>query len=206
MNTKIMMLAGAAVLAISTAAAGQTTAPSATPTTNSTQPVTTTTTPTPPTGKTTAPGQTQTAPGTASQSVPGQTQSMPDAASDTAPGQTGTTPGQMQTAPGEASELAPAQTGQTPSGQTTGNAAPELTAATAADVKAGVSVYDQKGKVVGKIESVTSDGAVVSTGKTKASIPISSFAKSDQGLVISMSKAELDAQAKQTTKTTKKPK
>jgi len=112
----------------------------------------------------------------------------------------------MQTTPGEASELTPAQTGQTPSGQTTGNAAPELSAATSADVKAGVSVYDQKGKVVGKIDSVTSEGAVVSTGKTKASIPISSFAKSDQGLVISMSKSELDAQAKQTTKATKKPK
>jgi len=202
MNTKITMIAGVAAIAISAAAAAQTTKPTTTtttatqPTTTATQPATTTTAPT---------GQT-TAPGTASQTAPGQTQATPGAASDTAPGQAGTAPGQMQTTPGEASDLAPGQTGQTPSGQTTGNAAPELTAATAADVKAGVSVYDQKGNVVGKIDSVTADGAVVSTGKIKASIPLSSFAKSDQGLVISMTKSELDAQAKQATKTTKKPK
>lgn len=201
MNTKIRIIAGVAAIAISAAAAAQTTKP--TTTTTATQPATTTTAPT---GQTTAPGQTQAAPGSASEAAPGQTQATPGAASEAAPGQAGTTPGQMQTTPGEASDLAPGQTGQTPSGQTTGNAAPELTAATAADVKAGVSVYDQKGNVVGKIDSVTADGAVVSTGKIKASIPLSSFAKSDQGLVISMTKSELDAQAKQATKTTKKPK
>ena len=122
-----------------------------------------------------------------------------------APGQTGTTPGQEQTSPGQASEITPAQTGTTPSGQTTGNvAAPALTAATAADVKAGVSVYDQKGKLVGTIDSVTADGAVVSTGKVKASIPVSSFAKGDNGLVISMTKAEIDAAAKSKTTSPKK--
>ena len=206
MNTKITIIAGVAAIAISAAAAAQTTKPTTTatqPTTTATQPATTTTAPT---GRTTAPGQAQAAPGTAIEAAPGQTQATPGAASEAAPGQAGTTPGQMQTTPGEASDLAPGQTGQTPSGQTTGNAAPELTAATAADVKAGVSVYDQKGNVVGKIDSVTADGAVVSTGKIKASIPLSSFAKNDQGLVISMTKSELDAQAKQTTKTTKKPK
>jgi hypothetical protein len=125
----------------------------------------------------------------------------------TAPGQTGTTPGQAQTSPGQASEITPAQTGTTPSGQTTGNApAPTLTAATAADVKAGVSVYDQKGNLVGKIDSVSADGAVVSTGKVKAAVPVSSFAKSDNGLVISMTKAEIDAAAKPAAKTPPKKK
>ena len=57
-------------------------------------------------------------------------------------------------------------------------------AATAADVKAGVSVYDQNGGVVGKVDSVSSKGAVVNTGKVKAAIPVSSFAKNDKGLVI----------------------
>ena len=86
-----------------------------------------------------------------------------------------------------------------------------MTAATAADVKTGVSVYDQKGGLVGKIDSVSGKNAVLSTGSVKASIPISSFAKSDKGLVISMSKAEIDAATKpatpnKTEKTAKKPK
>ncbi|HLO21233.1 MAG TPA: hypothetical protein VK192_12160, partial [Sphingomicrobium sp.] len=76
-------------------------------------------------------------------------------------------------------------------------------AATKADVKAGASVFDQNGGLVGKVESVSSKGAVVNTGKVKASIPVSSFAKNDKGLVIAMTKAEVDATAK---KTTGKPK
>ena len=121
----------------------------------------------------------------------------------TAPGQTQTTPGQTQTTPGEASELTPAVTGQTPSGQTVPNAAsdkPVVTAATAADLKTGVSVYDQKGDLVGKIESVSGDTAVVSTGSSRASIALSSFGKSDQGLVISMTKGQLNAAAKKKSK------
>ena len=116
----------------------------------------------------------------------------------TAPGQTQSTPGQTQTTPGQASELTPATTGQTPSGNTVPNAAdkPVLTAATSADLKAGVSVYDQKGDLVGKVESVSGDNAVVSTGSARASIALSSFGKSDQGLVISMTKGELNAAAK----------
>jgi hypothetical protein len=90
-----------------------------------------------------------------------------------------------------------------------------VTAATTADVKAGVPVFDAKGGVVGKIDSVSAKGAVVNTGTVKATVPVASFAKNDKGLVISMSKAEIDAAAKpaaatttttKTTKTTKKPK
>ena len=121
----------------------------------------------------------------------------------TAPGQTQSTPGQAQTNPGQASELTPAVTGQTPSGQTVPNAAaekPVVTAATAADLKTGVSVYDQKGDLVGTVEKVDGDNAVVSTGSARASIALSSFGKSDQGLVISMTKGELNAAAKKKTK------
>jgi hypothetical protein len=63
-------------------------------------------------------------------------------------------------------------------------------------VKKGISVYDASGGSVGKIESVSGKNAVVSTGATRASIPISSFAKNDKGLVINMTKAQLDAEAK----------
>jgi hypothetical protein len=68
-----------------------------------------------------------------------------------------------------------------------------VTAATAADVKAGVPVFDQKGGVVGKVESVSAKGAVVSTDKVKAEVPVSSFGKNDKGLMMSMTKAELEA-------------
>jgi hypothetical protein len=82
-----------------------------------------------------------------------------------------------------------------------------VTTATAADVKAGVPVFDQKGGVVGKIESVSAKGAVVSTGKARAVIPVSSFGKNDKGLVMSMTKAELEAaSAKSAPKTQPKKK
>jgi hypothetical protein len=70
------------------------------------------------------------------------------------------------------------------------------TAATAADVKAGAAVSDQDGGTVGKIDSVSGTQAVVDTGTVRAKVPISSFAKNDKGLVISMTKAELEAAAK----------
>ena len=63
-------------------------------------------------------------------------------------------------------------------------------------MKAGTSVYDSKGVSIGKIESVSGKNAVLSSGGTKASIPISSFAKSDKGLVIGMTKSEFEAAAK----------
>jgi hypothetical protein len=69
-------------------------------------------------------------------------------------------------------------------------------AATKADVKAGASVYDTSGSSVGKIESVDASGAVLNTGKVKAKIPVSSIAKGDKGLVISMSKDQIEAAAK----------
>jgi hypothetical protein len=76
-----------------------------------------------------------------------------------------------------------------------------VTLATTADVKAGVSVYDQSGALVGKVDSVDSDGAIVNTGKARAEIPLSSFGKNEKGLVVSVTKAELDSKAKAETKT-----
>ncbi len=93
------------------------------------------------------------------------------------------------------------ESGATTSGTTTTTTAtPTANAATAAatkdDIKTGVAVYDAKGGTVGKIESVSAAGAVVATGATRAQLPTASFAKNDKGLVISMTKAELDATAK----------
>jgi hypothetical protein len=101
--------------------------------------------------------------------------------------------------------MTPSTTGTTPSGQTTGQAAAAgaVTAATEADVKSGASVYDQSGGLVGKVESVSGGNAVVDAGGTRAAIPVGSFAKNDKGLVISMTKAEIEASAKDAAKTTK---
>ena len=106
-----------------------------------------------------------------------------------------TAPGQTQTEPGQASQTTPPETGQTPSGQAVAEQT-EVAKATAADVKAGDSVYDQKGAVVGKIVSAKGKTAVIDTGTTKASVPISSLGKSDKGLVIGMTKSEIEAAAK----------
>lgn len=117
--------------------------------------------------------------------------------------------------------VAPDQTGAPATTTTTTTTQPAtdrtgstVTTATAADVKVGVPVFDPKGGVVGKVDSVSSKGAVVTTGKAKATVPTSSFGKNDKGLVISMTKAELEAASgkaassatTKTTKATKKPK
>ena len=66
---------------------------------------------------------------------------------------------------------------------------------TKADVTKGATVLGKDGGVVGKIESVSADAAVVATGKSRAQIPMTSFGKTSQGLVIAMSKTELEAAA-----------
>ena len=69
-----------------------------------------------------------------------------------------------------------------------------------------MSVYDQSGAVVGKVDSVDSDSAILNTGKARADVPLTSFGKNDKGLVVSLTKAELDAQAKAETETKTKTK
>jgi hypothetical protein len=64
-------------------------------------------------------------------------------------------------------------------------------------VKKGLSVYDKNGDLIGKVDSVSGKNAVVTTtGKVKATVPIESFAKSDKGLVLVMTRAEIEAAAK----------
>ena len=130
----------------------------------------------------------QTTPSTTTTTQPTNPDETVPGHSATAPGKMQTTPGQTQAVPGEASQATPAVTGQTPAAQ--------VTQATAGDVKKGVSVYDPKGDLVGKIDSVSAKGAVLNTGSTRAVIPVSSFGKGEKGLVVSMTKAEIDAAGK----------
>jgi len=70
-----------------------------------------------------------------------------------------------------------------------------VTPATETDVTAGATVRDTSGGLVGTIESVGPAGAVIATGTVRAQLPISSFGRSEQGLVIAMTKIELEAAA-----------
>jgi hypothetical protein len=59
-----------------------------------------------------------------------------------------------------------------------------------------VAVRDTHGGTVGTIESADAAGAVVNTGNARARLPLTSFARNDQGLVIAMTKAQLEAAAR----------
>jgi hypothetical protein len=97
-----------------------------------------------------------------------------------------------------AAATAQAQEPTPPAGEATSQAQTEqVTKATEADIKVGAAVYDAKGNSVGKIESVDSKGAVVSTGSVRATLALSSFGLNDKGLVIAMTRAELEAAAKE---------
>jgi hypothetical protein len=71
--------------------------------------------------------------------------------------------------------------------------APTTGAASAVTLTPGMAVTDAQGGAVGTIESVTAQGAIVSTGTAKANLPANAFAKRDNGVAIGMTKAELEA-------------
>jgi hypothetical protein len=107
-------------------------------------------------------------------------------------------------APAEPAEDAVTDSTTTTTGTTTTDAATStdasassgaVTTASAADVTAGAKVMDPDGGMVGTIEKVDANGAVIATGKARVQIPIASFAKNEDGLVISLTKAELEGQA-----------
>ena len=80
--------------------------------------------------------------------------------------------------------------------QTAPAAAPAATATPAQpNVTAGAAVSDVSGAPVGTIESVANGVATLSTGTTKAGIPVGSFAQGPNGLVLGMTRAQVDAQA-----------
>lgn len=97
------------------------------------------------------------------------------------------------TAPATAPAAQPAQT--TAQAQTTAAPGP-VVLATAADLQAGAQVHDATGGVVGTVESADADSAVVSTGTIRAEIPLRSFGKNNRGLVISVTRAQLEAAAR----------
>jgi hypothetical protein len=145
---------------------------------------------------------------TTTQQTPTQTQTTTtNSATSAVPG-TPATPAQTQTTTTKSTTTTPTDATGTPVGpsatattqSTTTTDASAPAPATAADVKKGVAVYDAKGGKIGTVDSASGGNAVVNTGVARASIPISSFAKNDKGLVLGTTKAEIDAQAKSAAK------
>jgi len=64
-----------------------------------------------------------------------------------------------------------------------------------AAVTAGAPVFDQTGGTVGKIDTVDGQFAVLATDKSKVRLPLTSFAKGDKGLIIGMTKDQIDSAA-----------
>lgn len=81
-------------------------------------------------------------------------------------------------------------------------AAAAAPATAGAGVTAGAAVFDTAGNQVGTIDSVSGANAVLSTGTVKASIPVASFGKGAKGLVVGITKADLEAQVAAATKPT----
>ena len=69
-----------------------------------------------------------------------------------------------------------------------------VTPVTLSDVEEGSPVHDPEGGLVGTVESVNENGAVVSTGSARARLPFSSFGRNGRGLVISMTRGQLEAE------------
>ena len=70
-----------------------------------------------------------------------------------------------------------------------------VTEAQVTDVRTGMQVRDSEGGMVGTVESVDGEGAIVFTGNLRAKLPFRSFGKNNLGLVISLSRSELEAAA-----------
>jgi hypothetical protein len=85
--------------------------------------------------------------------------------------------------------------------QPASSAAPAAAATAAApstvNVAVGAAVSDTTGAPVGTIESVSGGSAILSTGTVKAAIPVASFAKGANGLVVGITKADLEAKVAQ---------
>lgn len=65
-------------------------------------------------------------------------------------------------------------------------------AAQSATAKAGDTVYDQAGEVVGTVEKVEGANFVISTGTNRATLALNTLASGPKGLVIGVTKAQLD--------------
>ena len=86
-----------------------------------------------------------------------------------------------------------AQAQASPPAATTPAATGAVRAAIATDLRTGVQVRDQQGGLVGTVETADAASAVVNTGTARGRLALTSFGVNSQGLVIAMTKAQLEA-------------
>ena len=75
------------------------------------------------------------------------------------------------------------------------NAAAPAPAAAGASVTAGATVYDTEGGIVGTVDSVNGNVAVIATGTNKVGIPLASFGPGEKGPRIAMTRDQLNQAA-----------
>ena len=139
-----------------------------------------------------APGGGAARPTTGAVPPPVQTPSTANTATEDAQAATEAT----TTAPtGQPPAAQPAATAQASTQAQAAATTPPVRLATAADLRTGVQVRDQNGALVGTVESADATGAVVSTGTVRARLALASFGANGQALVISMTRAQLEAAA-----------
>lgn len=100
---------------------------------------------------------------------------------------------QAQTMAPPAASPTPAQAPVQATAEAQATPAGPVSAATQGDLTAGAMVHDQAGGMVGTIETVDATGAVISTGTVRAKLPLASFGRNTHGLVVSMTKAQIEA-------------
>jgi hypothetical protein len=215
MTMRTRLLAAAAALALPANLAGaQVTGPTTNPTTSPTGTTTTATqTPEPgaPVGQTVPPATTTTTnatqapvdadqPGVQSQPA---TQAPPPARTEDAHTRHEAQAPTQTPPPADPAVPATQTQTQTQAGAQTQTPPPggPVTPATASDIRSGVQVRDTSGAMVGTVESVDATGAVVATGTVRAKLPLNSFGRNAQGLVISLTRAQLEAAAQAATPT-----
>lgn len=72
----------------------------------------------------------------------------------------------------------------------------ETAAAASTEIAAGTAVIDKNGEAIGTIEKVEGNLATIAAGETKVRVPLESFAVSDKGAMVGMTKTEFEAAAK----------
>ncbi len=60
---------------------------------------------------------------------------------------------------------------------------------------AGATIYDPQGAAVGTIVSVTAEAVIVNTGTNQVALPPAAIGHNEKGLLVSVTKADLDAAA-----------
>ena len=75
------------------------------------------------------------------------------------------------------------------------SAAAEAAKQNAAKIAAGATVSDQAGGAVGTIKSIEGEFALLDTSKVQVKLPLTAFAVKGDGLIVGMTKAQIEAAA-----------